>query len=75
MANKDILDWLTDAYCKVSGPESRGMPKWSCTDCDWWGRVDPPETPKYYCKECGAKTRPNIDPNSLADVETKSDKV
>jgi len=44
--------------------------RWSCTDCDWAS-----DDTHHYCPDCGARVQPDITPESLADKETKTDKV
>jgi rRNA maturation endonuclease Nob1 len=51
------------------------MPKWRCSDCDRVERVDSTDEVNHYCKDCGGRLSPDIDPQSLADADTQTDKI
>jgi|APHM01.1.fsa_nt_gi hypothetical protein len=51
------------------------MPKWTCSDCDWWETINATAKPTFYCPECGADVAPHCDPDSLSDAKTLTDKV
>jgi primosomal protein N' len=51
------------------------MTDWTCSECDWWLSVDATDEPPLRCHNCGARTEPITDPDSLIDAETKTDKI
>jgi len=51
------------------------MTDWICPQCEWFLSVDPTDSPPLCCHECGTRTEPKTDPESLRDAETQTDKL